>query len=72
MMRRGMRGMGGFGGGGMPGMGGAMGGAMGGKKTSPIIFAAFLVIGLCLGCSSMSAVCKMGFLNKAPASKKRR
>jgi len=70
MMRRGMRGMGGFGG--MPGMGGAMGGAMGGKKTSPAIFAIVLVIGLCLGCSSMSAVCKMGFLNKAPAKKRRR
>jgi hypothetical protein len=68
MMRRGMPGMGGFGGGGMPGMGGAMGG----KKTPPAVFAIILVIGLCLGCSSMSAVCKMGFLNKAPASKKRR
>jgi hypothetical protein len=68
MMRRGMPGMGGFGGGGMPGMGGAMGG----KKTPPAVFAIILVIGLCLGCSSMSAVCKMGFLNKAPAKKKRR
>ena len=68
MMRRGMPGMGGFGGGGMPGMGGAMGG----KKTPPALFAIILVIGLCLGCSSMSAVCKMGFLNKAPAKKKRR
>jgi hypothetical protein len=67
MMRRGMPGMGGFGGGGMPGMGGAMGG----KKTQPVIFAVFLVIGLCLGCSSMSAICKMGFLNKAPAKKRR-
>lgn len=68
MMRRGMPGMGGFGGGGMPGMGGAMGG----KKTPPALFAIILVIGLCLGCSSMSAVCKMGFLNKAPAKKRRR
>lgn len=68
MMRRGMPGMGGFGGGGMPGMGGAMGG----KKTPPAVFAIILVIGLCLGCSSMSAVCKMGFLNKAPAKKRRR
>lgn len=67
MMRRGMPGMpgmGGFGGGGMPGIGG--------KKTSPAIFAVFLVIGLCLGCSSMSAICKMGFLNKAPPKKRRR
>ena len=68
MMRRGMPGMGGFGGGGMPGMGGAMGG----KKTPPAVFAIILVIGLCLGCSSMSAVCKMGFLNKAPAKRRRR
>jgi len=68
MMRRGMPSMGGIGGGGMPGMGGAMGG----KKTPPAVFAIILVIGLCLGCSSMSAVCKMGFLNKAPAKKKRR
>jgi len=59
MMRRGMRGMGGMG-----GMRGGMG-AMGGKKgTPPILFAVVLMIGLCLGCSSMSAVCKMGFLNK--------
>ena len=65
MMRRGMPGMGGFGG--MPGMGGAMGG----KKTSPVIFAVFLVIGLCLGCSSMSAICKMGFLNKSSAKRRR-
>jgi hypothetical protein len=68
MMRRGMPSMGGIGGGGMPGMGGAMGG----KKTPPAVFAIILVIGLCLGCSSMSAVCKMGFLNKAPAKKRRR
>lgn len=68
MMRRGMPGMGGFGRGGMPGMGGAMGG----KKTPPAVFAIILVIGLCLGCSSMSAVCKMGFLNKAPPKKRRR
>jgi hypothetical protein len=68
MMRRGMPSMGGIGGGGMPGMGGAMGG----KKTPPAVFAIILVIGLCLGCSSMSAVCKMGFLNKAPAKRRRR
>ena len=68
MMRRGMPSMGGIGGGGMPGMGGAMGG----KKTPPAVFAIILVIGLCLGCSSMSTVCKMGFLNKAPAKRRRR
>jgi F0F1-type ATP synthase assembly protein I len=42
------------------------------KKTSPVIFAVFLVIGLCLGCSSMASICRMGFMNKPkPAPKKR-
>lgn len=69
-MRRGMRGMGGMGGmrggmgGGMGGMGGGMGGMRGKKGTPPILFALCVMIGLCLGCCSMSAVCKMGFLNK--------
>ena len=50
-MRRGM----------MRGMGGGMGG---GKKTSPLILVLMVVCGICLGCSSMGAVCKFGWFNK--------
>lgn len=59
MMRRAM----------MQGMRGGMGGGMrggmrGGKGTSPLIFVLMVVCGICLGCSSMGAVCKFGWFNK--------
>ena len=58
-MRRGM----------MRGMAGRMGGGMrggmgGGSKTSPFIFVLMVLCGICLGCSSMGAVCKFGWFNK--------
>ena len=54
-MRRGM----------MRGMRGGMGGGMrGGKETSPLILVLMVVCGICLGCSSMGAVCKFGWFNK--------
>jgi hypothetical protein len=61
---RGMRGMGGAMRG-MRGMGGGMGGAMAGKKgTPPIIFALMMLCGCLIGCSSMAAMCKFGVMNK--------
>tara|TARA_R110000823_G_scaffold309374_1_gene433544 strand:+ start:177 stop:377 length:201 start_codon:yes stop_codon:yes gene_type:complete len=63
MMRRGMmRGMAGRMGGGM--RGGMRGGMGGGSKTSPFIFVLMVLCGICLGCSSMGAVCKFGWFNK--------